>query len=81
MEEFGSFLGLSYEGLEKEIKELFIAIESGRRKNTEIEGSTPSRGKRLLNELKKLEWSINYDQREDGVSGGSERHGKGHNIG
>lgn len=75
MEEFGSFLGLSCEGLETEIVGLFRLIDRERRKG---EGNLEIRSvecKLLRKELKKRE--VNYDRNGGCVSEGGGRKGKG----
>lgn len=59
--EFGPFLGLSYDGFEEEIRELFKNIE-GHMKRKEVDSIKSTGGKRLIHELKKLESSVNYDR-------------------
>lgn len=66
LEDFGPFLGLSYEGFEVEIIELFNSIEYCKLRNDKVDGSSLVGGKRLLKELKKLESSINYDRKVGG---------------
>lgn len=52
-------MGLFYEGFEFDIKDLFKAIELRKWNCVDNEGSKSVGGKRLPNELKKLECSVN----------------------
>lgn len=61
VKEFDPFFGMSYEGFENEAFELFKAIESRRRKEVCVSNQASGGSKRLINELKKLESSVNYD--------------------
>lgn len=73
--EFGPFLGLSYEGFEVEIMELFKSIEHRRRYEEREVDLRSTSGKRLINELKKLESSVN--RKGGGLSQGCVCRGKG----
>lgn len=77
LREFGPFLGLSYEGCEKEIVDLFRFIERQSRKGMGDGESMSMMNKRLKSELKRLESSVNYDRKA--VTAGKEgtRKGKG----
>lgn len=66
--EFGMFLGLSYDGFEDGIKELFKSIESRKRNCEGVEGHKLASVKCLKKELKKLESSANYDRKESEFS-------------
>lgn len=55
---------------------MFRAIELRRRSLSSM-GSKSVGDKRLINELKKLEWKVNYDQKVEGLSDGSVHRGKG----
>lgn len=72
---FGPLLGLSYEGFEDDIKELFKAIEL-RRTNIVEEGSKSVGGKCLLKELRSLR-VVNYMHKMGDSSVGIDRRGKG----
>lgn len=77
MREFGLFLGISLEGIENETMELFQLIESRRVKGISGSGTKSVESKRLKNESKKLESSVNYDKRGGRLCEGGERCGKG----
>lgn len=56
LEEFGPFLGMSLNGLENEITELFKLIELQRTRRMRGVEDKSAESKRLKNELKKLEF-------------------------
>lgn len=70
-------MGLSFEGLEKEVVDLFKRIERRRGLGGDLVESNSLIAKKLRNELKKLESTINYDARSGGSHERSVRHGKG----
>lgn len=63
LEEFGPFLGMSIDGLEKETLELFKLIELIRSKGMVGVEEISTNSKKLKNELKKLESSVNYEKK------------------
>lgn len=77
MEEFGSFLGLSYDGFEAKIVKLFKAIKGRKMHNENEYGTKSARGKQLLKELKKVESNINNDRKEGRMNECGDRRGKG----
>lgn len=70
-------MGLSYDGFETKIIELFKSIEQRRRREEREVDPRSAHGKRLINRLKKLESSVNYDGKGGGLSQGGVRRGKG----
>lgn len=69
------FLGLSYDGYEAEVRELFRKIE--KRGGGDSSVVRPGECRRLKNELKKLESTINNYKRICWTNEGSGRKGKG----
>lgn len=62
MDEFWSFLGLSYDGFEEEARELFCLIERNWNKDGGVGDASSVECKRLRCELRKLDNGINYDR-------------------
>lgn len=76
--DFGSFLGMSYEGFEDEVMGLFKRIEFWRRGlEFRVNGPDLVRDKRLRKELKRLESSMNYERIERTRSDGGGRKERG----
>lgn len=69
LDKFSSFLGVPLEGLEDEAKDLFCLIEE-RRLNAVVLGSKSVDCKRLWNELKRLNYGINYERSVGSVNEG-----------
>lgn len=63
LEDFGPFLGFSFEGFEKEVVELFRLIERKRGMCHDVVDPNSVVGKKLRRELKKLESGVNYDKK------------------
>lgn len=63
IEEFGPFLGMSFEVLEEETMNLFRLIEKNCRGMNGTGGSRSVESKRLKSELRKLECGINYGRK------------------
>lgn len=74
---FGPFLGLSYKGFEEEILVLLKRIVMKRDRDASGGTSNSALMKRLRNELKKLEFNVNYDRQDGSSSVGGSRKGKG----
>lgn len=76
MEEFGPFLGMSFDGLENETIELFKRIELRRSCGLLGVECWSLVSKRLKIELTKLENSVNYEKKVGWLSEGCLRRGK-----
>lgn len=74
--EFGSFLGLSFEGFEKEAMDLFRRTESRRGLGDNLADLNSLVAKKLRSEFQKLENTINYEVRSGGSSEKCLRYGE-----